>query len=242
LRAKAQLHQLLDKILSSDAESSSVLGVLQAAERRGELTRDDIADETMTMLVAGHETAALSLTYLLGELGCAPAQQDVVAAEAATWSDVPSLVELMRDGSVHRAVLEGLRLYPVAWATGREVIEPVSIQGIPLHVGTQVYLYQWAMQRSERVYPRALEFWPNRFIERSVSALPKGAFSPFGGGPRVCIGYQFALAEIATILAHVLRRFRVDMLSAFPPRLRASVTARPRDPVIVRVQRRAPSA
>lgn len=238
VRARADLRALVDRILATQAPQGSVLGVLQAAHQGGQLSQQAVVDEAMTMLVAGHETAALSLTYLLGELGRAPDVQDAVAADAATFVRVPNLADLTRDGAVHRAVLEGLRLYPVAWATGREVIEPVRILGTQLAVGTQVYLYQWAMQRSERVYPQAHRFWPDRFVDRPVSSLPKGAFSPFGGGPRICIGYQFALAEIATILAHTLRRFRVETISTFPPRLRASITARPREPVVVRVQGR----
>jgi len=235
VRARATLLSLVDKLLTTPAPEGSVLGVLLAAHRSGQLSRQDVVDEAMTMLVAGHETAALSLTYLLAELGQAPAVQDAVAADAMTFAGVPTRADLMRDGAVQRAVLEGLRLYPVAWATGREVVEPVNVLGTQLTQGTQVYLYQWAMQRSERVYPQAQTFWPDRFVERPVSTLPKGAFSPFGGGPRICIGYQFAMAEIATILVCTLLRYRVQTVSPFPPRMRTSITARPRDPVLIRV-------
>lgn len=235
VRARTELTSMLDRILRTHAPSNSVLGVLQTAKQSGQLSQQDVVDEAMTMLVAGHETAALSLTYLLGELGRTKDIQDAVAQDALTFAPVLRLSDLTRESAVQRAVLEGLRLYPVAWATGREVIEPVSVLGTQLAVGTQVYLYQWAMQRNERVYPRALAFWPDRFIEQPVSSLPKGAFSPFGGGPRICIGYQFALAEIATILLHTLRRYRVETVSPFPPRLRTSITARPRDPVAIRV-------
>lgn len=237
-RALRHFRVFLERVVERPVPPGSVMGVLQDAQRAGTLSRQDVIDEAMTMLVAGHETSALSLTYLLAELGLRPQLQTPIAAEAASWSDPAALRDVMGGGAVHRAILEGLRLYPVTWALGREATEAVEVAGISLDAGTQVYLFQWPMQRCPRFFERALEFWPDRFLERPVSSLPKGLFAPFGLGPRICIGNQFALAEIAVVLCEVLRRFRLETTSPFPPRLRASITTRPRDPVIVAVQPR----
>jgi cytochrome P450 len=234
--ARRRFREFLERIIVHAAPAGSVLGVLQEARRDGRLSHDDVVDEAMTMLVAGHETSALSLTYLLAELGLQPDLQPPIVSEAAKWTDPPTLRDITADGAVHRAVLEGLRLYPVTWALGREAQEPVDIAGYPVNAGTQVYLFQWSMQRSPRFFERARELWPDRFIEQPLASLPKGRFTPFGMGPRTCIGNQFALAEIAVILTDVLRRFRVETRSPFPPRLRASITARPRDPVLLSVR------
>jgi cytochrome P450 len=215
--------------------SGSVLATLRAARAEGRLTRTDVIDEAMTMLVAGHETSALSLTYLFAELGLNPQLQQPLAAEAREYSQPPSPSDVMRRGDVHRAVLEGLRLYPVAWAVGREARSDVNVLGHDLRRGTQVYLFSWSSQRSLRYFERPLEFWPGRWEARPLAELPSGLFSPFGLGPRICIGRQFALSQIAVTLAEVLRAFRIETVSPFPPRLRASITARPHDPVLIRV-------
>jgi cytochrome P450 len=233
--ARRRFREFLERIITNPAPPGSVLGVLEEARRDGRLSHDDVVDEAMTMLVAGHETSALSLTYLLAELGLQPELQGPIVSEAATWADPPTLRNIMAEGAVHRAVLEGLRLYPVTWALGREALEAVDVAGCAVNAGTQVYLFQWAMQRSPRFFERARELWPDRFIEQPLASLAKGRFTPFGMGPRICIGNQFAFAEIALILTNVLRRFRVETTSPFPPRLRASITARPRDPVLVSV-------
>jgi len=237
-RARAELRALTARLIDTPASEGSALSALQTGLREGELTRQDAQDEIMTLLVAGHETSALSLTYLLAELGLAQELQEPIAEEAGRFGDPPTTADLTQRGAVQRAVLEGLRLYPVAWAVGREATRDVSIGDYLLRKGTQVYLFQWSLQRSERYFERAREFWPDRFVERPLSSLPKGTFAPFGLGPRICVGQQFALTEIAVTLSEVLRAFRIDTVSPYPPRLRASITARPRDPVLIRVRPR----
>lgn len=238
LRARRALLQLSSSLVERPAPESRVLGVLQASLRAGKLTRQDVLDEVMTMLVAGHETSALSLTYLLAELGLVRALQMPIAEEALRYSSPPTPADLMQRGAVQRAVLEGIRLYPVAWAVGREAHEDVEVHGCRLRRGTQVYLFQWSLQRSDRYFERAAEFWPDRWLERPVAELPKGVYASFGLGPRVCVGQKFALTQVAVVLSEVLRRFEIETVSHYPPRLRASITARPAEPVVVRVRPR----
>jgi cytochrome P450 len=238
VRARAELRALAARLIERPAAEGTALHALQAARTEGLLERDDVLDEIMTLLVAGHETSALSLTYLLAELGLVQALQEPIAAEAKAFAEPPTAHDIMQRGAVHRAVLEGLRLYPVAWAVGREPIEDVQIGDHVVEKGTQVYLFQWSLQRSERYFERAREFRPDRFAERPLASLPKGTFSPFGLGPRICVGQQFALTQIAVTLSEVMRAFRVETVSPYPPRLRASITARPHDPVLVRVRPR----
>jgi cytochrome P450 len=238
VRARADLRALAARLIERPAPEGTVLAKLQGARAEGQLSRQDVLDEVMTLLVAGHETSALSLTYLLGELGLVQELQDPIARDALEFEDPPTLADVTRRGAIQQAVLEGLRLYPVAWAVGREATQDVRVGEQLLQRGTQVGLFQWSMQRSARYFERPLEFWPDRFAERPLSSLPKGVFSPFGLGPRVCVGQQFALAQIAVTLSEVLRAFRIETVSPYPPRLRASITARPRDPVLIRVRPR----
>jgi len=237
-RARAELRALASRLIERPAAEGTALAALQSGRAEGQLGRDDVLDEVMTLLVAGHETSALSLTYLLAELGLAQHLQEPIAAEAQQFADPPTAKDIMQRGAVHRAVLEGLRLYPVAWAVGREPIEDVCIADHTIEKGTQVYLFQWSLQRSDRYFDRARQFSPDRFVERPLASLPKGTFAPFGLGPRICVGQQFALTEIAVTLSEVLRAFRIDTVSPYPPRLRASITARPQGPVLIRVRPR----
>src|SRR5688572_286723 len=174
--ARGELGKLADRLVDRGAPEGSVLGVLQAGLAAGKLSRRDVLDEVMTMLVAGHETSALSLTYLLAELGLVQALQEPIAEEVRHFADPPSDADLMRRGALHRAVLESVRLYPVAWAVGREASETLDVLGYEVRRGTQVYLFQWSMQRSDRYFERASEFWPDRWIARPVGELPKGLY------------------------------------------------------------------
>jgi cytochrome P450 len=238
LRARSQLRSLAAHLLTRPAPAGTLLAALQTSLAEGELQQQDVLDEVMTLLVAGHETSALSLTYLLAELGLAPHLQETVAEEVRSFAQPPTVSNLTQRGAVHRTVLEGLRLYPVAWAIGREAIRDVEIDKHHVKRGTQVFLFQWSLQRSARYYERPLEFSPDRFLGQPTASLPKGAFAPFGLGPRICVGQQFALTQIAVALCEILRICQIETVSKYPPRLRASITARPQDPVLIRVTKR----
>jgi cytochrome P450 len=240
VHARTELRALAARLIDRPAGDGTALATLQAEWAEGKLTRKDVQDEVMTLLVAGHETSALSLTYLLAELGLVQELQEPIASEALAFDDPPTLSDVTRRGALQRAVLEGLRLYPVAWAVGREATQDVHVDDQLIERGTQVYLFQWSMQRSSRYFDRPLQFWPERFADSPPPNLGKGAFAPFGLGPRICVGQQFALAQISVTLSEVLRAYRVETVSPYPPRLRASITARPRDPVLIRVRPRRP--
>jgi cytochrome P450 len=238
VRARAELRALAGRLAERPAPAGTALAALQAGRAEGQLEHGDVLDEVMTLLVAGHETSALSLTYLLAELGLVQDLQEPIADEARQFADPPTVSDIMQRGAVHRAVLEGLRLYPVAWAVGREATADVHIAEHTVEKGAEVYLFQWSLQRSGRYFERPREFWPDRYGERPLTSLAKGTFAPFGLGPRICVGQQFALSQIAVTLSEVLRAFSIDTVSPYPPRLRASITARPRDPVLIRVRPR----
>lgn len=240
LHARRRLHRFLDRLLAEPAFQASPLGVLR--RDHPELSDTDLRAEAMTLLVAGHETSALGLTYLLAELAKLPQEQSAIVREVEAWSTPASLADVTGKSSLGRALLEGMRLYPVTWALGREALEDVVVQGEALARGTQVYLYQWAALRSGRHFTEPERFWPERFVRQPLSSLPKGLYAPFGAGPRVCIGNHFALAEMAVVLGRTLARYELEPYGEFPGGFRASITARPAAPVRVRLRRRASGA
>jgi cytochrome P450 len=242
IRARRHLRSAVAAIVR-EAEKGTAegtpLGNLLLARREGHITDEALQDEVITLLLAGHETSALTLTYTLGLLAQHPSEQDAIAEELAVSGVPSSMQDVQRASRLRSALTESLRLYPASWAVGREVIVPVEIQGQKLAPGTQLFLHQWAAHHDPRWFSEPNRFDPTRWTEAFTANLPKGAYAPFGAGPRVCIGQHFALAEIMVVLGTLLSRFRHIAVSEFPPPLQPSVTLRPRAPVLVRVQSRA---
>jgi cytochrome P450 len=121
-----------------------------------------------------------------------------------------------------------MRLYPPAWSIGREAIEECEIGGYRLPAGTQVYMIQWTMHRNPRYFEDPEEFRPERWTEEFEKRLPRFAYFPFGGGPRLCIGNSFALMEAVLILATIAQRFKLTLAPAQTITPWPSVTLRPK--------------
>jgi cytochrome P450 len=214
-------------------DSGDLLSMLIAATTDDEGAMDDVQlrDEAMTLLLAGHETTALTLSFAFHLLTQHPQASErllqeidrVLGDRPATSSDLGEL------RYADWIVRETLRLYPPAWAVGREVITPIEIGGYPLAVGTQLWAAQWVVQRDARWFPRPNEFEPERWDDDFARKLPRHAWFPFGGGPRVCIGNTFAMMEAVLILVTIARRFHFEPApDAKPLELTPSVTLRPK--------------
>ena len=135
-------------------------------------------------------------------------------------------------------VKESMRLYPPAWAFGRETVEDCEIGGYHVPAGTQLVMSQWVMHRDPRYYERAGEFRPERWVDGSVEKLPPYAYFPFGGGPRLCIGRSFAKMEAVLLLATIAQRFRLRLAQDRPVEPQPSITLRPRNGMRVVLTRR----
>jgi cytochrome P450 len=221
------------------AVSSDLLGRLMlASDAQGGLSEAALRDEAMTLFLAGHETTALSLTYALRLLAQYPHERERVFAELTsvlggrlpTMADLPLL-------RYTRAVLdETLRLYPPAWAIGRQPLEDVVVAGVAIPRGTQVIICPWVMHRDARFFSDPHRFWPDRWL--TEPAPPRYAYLPFGAGPRVCIGSHFALAEAALVLAVLLQSAELELMPQPDLDPMPSVTLRPRGPVLMRARPR----
>jgi cytochrome P450 len=125
------------------------------------------------------------------------------------------------------AVTEALRLYPPAYVIGRETVRSCEIGGYSIPAGATLFMSQWVMHRDPRFYEQPDAFIPERWEKGRCERLPRFAFFPFGGGPRICIGSRFAMMEATLVLATVLRRFRLVATSDGPIRPVPLVTLRP---------------
>jgi cytochrome P450 len=198
------------------------LSLLLSARDEAGAPLDDrlIRDEVVTMFLAGHETAASSLSWALHLLAQHPAVADRLASELEAGEGAQLLEQVMR---------EGLRLYPPAYRISRTAVTACTIGGFEIEAGDEVMIPQWAVHRSARFFAEPDAFVPERWTEAFIAQLPRFAYFPFGGGPRTCIGNAFAQLEATVVLGSLCRRFelRVPPGSQVAPYL--GVTLLPRD-------------
>jgi cytochrome P450 len=214
-----------------EAHEDLLAMLLDARDDDGSRMTDvQLRDEVMTMVLAGHETTANALAWALYLLSQNPASDARLGAELASvlGGRLPALDDLPNLPYVGHVVSEALRLYPPAWAIGREVAEPFDLRGIWFPKGAQLYFSQWVVHRDARYFDDPEAFRPERWADGLAKRLPRFAYFPFGGGPRACIGNAFATMEAALVLATLAQRFRFTLAPGHRVATRASITLRPR--------------
>jgi cytochrome P450 len=187
------------------------------------LTDAEIRDETLTLLLAGHETTANALMwtwYLLSQAPeAAAAVHDEVDRVLSGNSATADMVEALP--FVARVVTESLRLFPPAWSIGRRAKEPCEIGGYRVPARSLVFMSQWTMHRDPRFYHDPERFVPERWTREFRSSLPRYAYFPFGGGPRHCIGESFAWMELVLIVATIAQHWALELVPSGLGRTRA---------------------
>ena len=187
----------------------------------------EIRDELVTMVIAGHETVAAALAWTLMLLAEDQPAQDRVRAELAAHRDPVSLLGHRETLPWTRAVVdESLRLFPPAWVVSRRSHDADVIGGHAVPAGTLVIVSPWLVHRRPDSWPDPLAFRPERFL--GATSTPTG-YLPFGQGPRLCIGREFALGEMVIVLSSLLARYRVEVPEDWTrPRAEATVAVHPR--------------
>lgn len=195
--AAAQTPDLLDRlILAEDPETGA------------KLDDDSIVDNILTLIVAGHETTALALAWSLHLLATHPEAQARAAAEIrAVLGEAPArMADVARLPYLKQVLNEALRLYPTIPAALRTAVGPDRLGDLEIRPRDVFIIPLYAVHRHRRLWDNPDAFDPDRFAPERAAAIPKGAFAPFGAGPRVCVGASFAMTEAVLILAEVLRR------------------------------------
>lgn len=236
--ALARLRSLLDGFIQKGkARHARVPGedllsrLIHARDEDGTVMTDtQLRDEAMTLYLAGHETTALTLSWTWYALSRAPAVEDKLTAEwarvlggrAPTAEDIPHLPY------TDCVIKESMRLYPPVYLIGREPTEDRELGGYVMPRGTTVFMSQWVAHRDQRFFDQPLEFKPERWAEGLGERLPKYAYFPFGGGPRVCIGNTFAMMEAVLLLATVGQRYRFTLEPDPPVDFELGITMLPK--------------
>jgi cytochrome P450 len=236
-----RLDALVYDIISRPSKGGTdFVSMLRAArdEDGSAMSEKQLRDEVVTLILAGHETTALALswTWLLlsrhpivalrlhDELG------QVLGGRSPTIDDIPKLK--LTSNIIH----EALRLYPPAWSTGRLAIAPCDLGEYRVEPGQQLWIPIWAVHRDPRFYSHPEVFDPDRWSGDLMKTLPRFAYMPFGGGPRLCIGQGFAMIEAVLLLATFAQRFKIEVLPEHPIDYVASITLRPKYGIRAEVQ------
>ncbi|MFC6724814.1 cytochrome P450 [Halobium palmae] len=225
---------------TDDGPPMDLLSIILRARERGEQSRENLRDEMMTMLLAGHDTTALTLTYLWYLLSEHPEVEKRVHEELdeVLGGSVPTATDARRLEYLERVLLETMRLYPPVYVLFREAKTGVRLGGYRVPKGSTVMLPQWVVHRSERWYDDPLAFDPDRWLPERRSERPQFSYFPFGGGPRHCIGMQFSLLEAKLIVGTVAQRFSLAYARDEPFDLRGSLTMHPADGMEMRLVER----
>ncbi|HKG19854.1 MAG TPA: cytochrome P450 [Candidatus Limnocylindrales bacterium] len=212
--------------------------LLQARDENGlGMSERQVRDEVMTLLLAGHETTALTLTWAFLLLDRNPDARLRLEAELAAvlGAESPSPDVVSALPYTQAIVNETLRLYPPAYVTGREAIRQTRVGGTAIPKGHIILISMYTTHRDARFFPEPDEFRPERWLDGLEKRLPRGAFIPFGMGSRMCIGAAFAMMEAVLLLATIARRWRFELVPAEIP-TQPSITLRPATPTPAQVR------
>jgi cytochrome P450 len=238
-RGRASLRQLVDRMIADRSregrDGGDLLSALVVGDAGAELTADEVRDQAITLLLAGHETTANALAFAFHLLAVHPEVEEQVHAEidAVVGDRLPTADDVAALPSCRALFAESLRLYPPSWAMGRQVVADHTVGGHVVPSGELVLLPQWVVHRDPRWWPEPercrLERWTV-----GADPRPRGAYFPFGAGVRQCIGEGFAWTEGTLAIATIARRWRLRPLPGRPVELDPLITLRPRSGVWMR--------
>jgi cytochrome P450 len=240
------VYRFIEERRASGVDNGDLLSMLLAArdDDGSRMTDRQLRDESITIFLAGHETTANALAWTWMLLAQNPHVESklheeldrVLQARTPTLDDLPNL------SYTSQIITESLRLYPPAWGMARVAIEDTEIAGFPIPKGCGVSLAQWVVHRDPRWFEAPLEFRPERWEGDFAKRLPRFAYFPFGGGPRQCIGNNFAVMEAGLLLATLAQQFRISLLPGKEIIPAASITLRPKTGIRGKIEKRNASA
>jgi cytochrome P450 len=249
-QAKASLDEVIFGLIRdrrADGDRSDILSMLLAAgdgdgghATPSGMSDRQIRDEATTIFLAGHETTSIALTWTFYLLSQSPEVEERLHRELdeVLGGRNPGPSDLLRLEFTRRVLSESLRLYPPAWTMGRSVVADLPLGGYVVPAGATVLLSQYVIHHDPRWYPDPWRFDPDRWEPAAVAARPKYSFFPFGAGPRMCIGEDFAWMEGMLVLATIAGRWRFRLVPGQRIALSPRITLRPKHGMRMKVERR----
>ena len=224
LRLKAEIRTLIyaeikDKRASLNSEESTDKDILSllllAKDEKGEgMTDEELHDELITLLFAGHETTASALTWLFYWIHYLPEVKEKLLVELNSISDRSDFKAIDSLPYLNAVILETLRIYPIALGTFVRILtKPMSIMDCDFQADTALMISIYSLHHREDLYPNAKQFNPDRFLNKTYSNYE---YIPFGGGNRRCIGSALALLEMKLVIATILAKFQFSLMNNRP--------------------------
>jgi cytochrome P450 len=214
-RINAMLDEVVLKIIADrraegNEDRGDLLSMLMQAtyEDGSHMSDQQLRDEVLTLFIAGHETTAITLSWSLYLLATHPEAEQKIMEELDTvlGGRLPEMRDMGRLTYTNMVIQEAMRLYPPAWQTQREALEDVEIGGYTIKKGSTIMVSPYLTHHDARWWENPEEFIPERFAPENMKEQHKYAYFPFGGGPRICIGNQFATMEAVLVLATLMQR------------------------------------
>jgi cytochrome P450 len=200
------------------------------------MTDRQLRDEVMTFILAGHETTAVALSWTWYLLDRHPQVAETLRSEiAALGGRTPTIEDLPRLSYARRVVEEAMRLYPPVWGFFRQALGPDRLGEHSVPKGAVVLISPYVTHRHPRFWDDPERFDPDRFTPERVRERPRFAYLPFSGGPRLCIGNEFALMEAQLAVAMTMQRYRLQLAPGAQPEPESKITLRPRGGMMMTV-------
>ncbi|HUO84783.1 MAG TPA: cytochrome P450 [Thermoanaerobaculia bacterium] len=245
-RTVAELDSLVYRIIAerrrNEGDQGDLLSMLlEVQDEDGtRMTDRQVRDETITLFLAGHETTAITLSWTWLLLGQHPEAERRLHEEIDRVLNgrVPTAADYERLPFARNVITESMRLFPPAYAFGREALGECQIGGATIPKGATLYASPWVMHRDPRWFDDPESFRPERWEGDFSKKLPRFAYFPFGGGPRICIGNGFAMMEAVLLLASIAQRFRLRLVPGQKIEPFASITLRPQPGIRVTLEAR----
>ena len=243
-RLDATIYRLIEERRKSGTDRGDLLSMLLLAQDTegdgGGMTDLQLRDEAMTIFLAGHETTANALTWTWYLLSQHPDVETRLHAEvdSALGRRLPTADDLAVLPYTRMVLAESMRLYPPAWILGRRALAPFEADGYEIPGRSIVLMSQYVTHRDARWFPDPERFDPERFSTERQAERPKFAYFPFGGGPRVCIGEQFAWMEGVILLATIAQRWKLRLVPGHPVALQPIITLRPKHGMAMTIEKR----
>ncbi len=217
----------------SGSEGDDLLGMLmqvQDTDDGSRMSDQQLRDEVATLMLAGHETTANTLSWVWMLLANHPQVGEKLTEELKTVLNgrTPTIADLPQLSYTHRVIKEAMRLYPPVTDISREATQDCEIGGYSIPKSTTLIASQWVMHRNPRYFTEPEAFNPERWTDDLEKRLPRGVYFPFGDGPRICIGKSFAQMEAVLILATIAQSFELVLIPDQTIELQPSITLRPK--------------
>lgn len=246
-RSLAELRLVIDEVLAeraSQADSGNdLVGLMLDArdEDTGDpMSRQQIGDELMTFMLAGHETTSNALAWTWRWLSSNPAARERLLDEVDTniGDRTPTMDDLELLPWTRACIEESMRVTPPVWLVGRKAIEDDVINGYHVPAGSAVMILITMIHRDPKIWPNPEGYDPRRFLPENLKSRPRHAYLPFGGGRRMCVGSTFATVEAILLAAMISRKLTFDLVRGINVQPEAAITQRPRNGLPMTVNQR----